>query len=112
MSCIFCMISQNQIPSKTIYEDEFIKAFYDIEPKAPVHFLIIPKTHIDSVGSIDDTNSDIVAYLFKKIPQIAKELGLDGGYRVVSNCGDDAGQSVKHLHFHILGGAKLSLEMA
>ena len=112
MSCIFCMISQNQIPSKTIYEDELIKVFYDIEPKAPIHLLIIPKTHIDSVGSIDDTNSDIVAYIFRKIPQIAKELGLDGGYRVVSNIGDDAGQSVKHLHFHLLGGAKLSLEMA
>jgi histidine triad (HIT) family protein len=112
MSCIFCMIAENKIPTKLVYEDEIIKAFYDIEPKAPIHCLIISKNHIESVNSIDDTNSDIIAHIFKKIPQIAKQLGLDGGYRVVSNIGDNAGQSVKHLHFHILGGGKLSLDMA
>ena len=112
MSCIFCMIAQNQIPSKLIYEDELIMAFHDIEPKAPVHCLVIPKAHIDSVDSIDHTNSAIVAHIFTKIPLIAKELGLEGGYRVVSNIGGHAGQSVKHLHFHILGGGQLSMEMA
>ena len=87
-------------------------AFYDIEPQAPVHVLVIPKEHIPSVDGITAENSEVVAHIFETIPKIAAKLGLSGGYRVISNCGADAGQTVPHLHFHILGGKPLSLHMA
>ena len=95
-----------------MYEDEKILAFRDIAPMAPTHILVIPKAHIGSVAEITAENADIVAHIFTVIPKIAAEEGLENGYRVVSNCGADAGQTVHHLHFHILGGKQLSLEMA
>ena len=112
MDCLFCKIVAGQIPSTKVYEDEKVLAFRDIAPMAPTHILVIPKTHIGSVAEITDGNSDVVAHIFTVIPQIAKAEGLEGGYRVVSNCGADAGQTVHHLHFHILGGKKLAVEMA
>ena len=110
--CLFCKIIAGDIPSTKVYEDELVLAFRDIAPMAPTHILVIPKTHIPSVDGITAENSAVVAHIFEVIPQIAKAEGLDGGYRVVSNCGADAGQTVFHLHFHILGGKELSLEMA
>lgn len=110
--CIFCKIIDGSIPSKKAYEDDKILAFYDLEPQAPVHVLVIPKQHISCANDIDDLNSDVIAHIFTKIPEIAKSLGLDNGYRIVNNCGDDGCQSVKHMHFHILGGKKLSGQMA
>ena len=112
MDCLFCKIVAGEIPSTKVYEDEKVLAFRDIAPMAPTHILVIPKAHIGSVAEITAENSDVVAHIFQVIPQIAAAEGLTGGYRVVSNCGDDAGQTVHHLHFHILGGKKLSLEMA
>ena len=112
MDCLFCKIAAGEIPSKKAYEDEKILAFYDIAPQAPVHILVSPKAHIASVDEITSGNSDIIAYIFEKIPFIAKTAGVKNGYRVISNCGPDACQSVKHLHFHILGGAQLADKMA
>ena len=111
-NCLFCKIVAGDIPSTKVYEDETVLAFRDIAPMAPTHILVIPKTHIPSVDGVTAENSAVVAHIFEVIPQIAKAEGLDNGYRVVSNCGDDGCQSVKHLHFHILGGAKLSEKMA
>ena len=111
-NCLFCKIAAGIIPSTKVYEDDQVLAFRDIAPQAPTHILVIPKAHIGSVAEITGDNSGVVAHIFEVIPTIAKAEGLDGGYRVVSNCGDDAGQTVHHLHFHILGGKKLSLEMA
>ena len=112
MNCLFCKIIAGEIPSTKVYEDETILAFRDINPQAPTHILVIPKAHIPSVDGITAENSAVVAHIFEVIPQIAREEGLVNGYRVVSNCGDDAGQTVHHLHFHILGGKKLSEQMA
>ena len=112
MSCLFCRIVAGEIPSTKVYEDETVLAFRDIAPQAPTHILVIPKTHIPSVDGITAENSDIVAHIFQVIPQIAAREKLENGYRVVSNCGADAGQTVHHLHFHILGGKTLSVEMA
>ena len=111
-NCLFCKIVAGDIPSTKVYEDDLVLAFRDIAPMAPTHILVIPKAHIGSVAEITAENSAVVAHIFQVIPQIAKAEGLENGYRVVSNCGDDAGQTVHHLHFHILGGKKLSLEMA
>ena len=105
--CIFCMICEGKIPSKKAYEDDKILAFYDINPQAPVHILVIPKEHIGSADEITPENSGIISYIFENIPKIAKAAGLTGGYRIISNCGENACQTVKHLHFHILGGRKL-----
>ena len=112
MNCLFCKIIAGDIPSTKVYEDELVYAFRDIAPQAPTHVLVIPKAHIDSCGSITAENSSVVAHIFEVIPQIAKAENLANGYRVVSNCGSDAGQTVPHLHFHILGGRQLTLEMA
>ena len=112
MDCIFCAIIKGDIPSKKVYEDDKCFAFLDINPQAPVHCLVVPKEHIASADELNEKNSAIVADIFSAIPKIAKELGLSNGYRVISNCGDDGCQSVHHLHFHILGGAKLSEKMA
>lgn len=111
-NCVFCMIRDGIIPSKIVYEDELIMAFHDVNPQAPVHILVVPKEHIDSLNDINKSNSDLVAHIFETIPVIAKEAHLDGGYRVVSNCGKDACQSIQHVHFHILGGAQLPDRMA
>ena len=110
--CIFCKIVAGEIPSTKVYEDAEILAFRDINPQAPTHILVIPKTHIPSVDGVTAENSSIVAKIFEVIPKIAAAEGLQGGYRVVSNCGPDAGQTVPHLHFHILGGKTLSIDMA
>ena len=110
--CLFCKIISGDIPSTKVYEDEKILAFRDIAPQAPCHVLVIPKNHIADVNGITAENSAIVAHIFQVIPQIAKAEGLENGYRVVSNCGSDAGQTVQHLHFHTLGGKQLALEMA
>ena len=112
MSCIFCMIVDGTIPSQKAYEDDEILAFHDINPQAPVHILVIPKAHIPSVDGVTAENSAVVARIFEKIPTIAAAAGLTNGYRVISNCGPDACQSVPHLHFHILGGGQLSEKMA
>lgn len=111
-NCLFCKIAEGDIPSSKVYEDEKILAFRDINPQAPVHILVIPKVHISGADEITGENSGIVAYIFEKIPAIAKSAGLANGYRIISNCGPDACQSVPHLHFHILGGAKLADKMA
>ena len=112
MSCLFCKIIAGEIPSTKVYEDELVLAFRDIAPQAPTHILVIPKVHIPSVDGVTAENSAVVAHIFEVIPRIAKAEGLENGYRVVSNCGADAGQTVPHLHFHILGGKTLALEMA
>ena len=112
MDCLFCKIIKGDIPSTKVYEDELVYAFRDINPQAPTHVLVIPKAHMDSVNGITEENSAVVAHIFEVIPKIAAAEGLAGGYRVVSNCGADAGQTVFHLHFHILGGKPLALEMA
>ena len=111
-NCLFCKIIAGEIPSTKVYEDEKILAFRDIAPQAPTHILVIPKDHIASVAEINGENADVVAHIFSVIPQIAKAEGLENGYRVVSNCGPDAGQTVFHLHFHILGGKELNIQMA
>ena len=112
MDCIFCMIKDGKIPSNKVYEDDTMLAFKDVNPQAPVHVLVIPKEHVPSLDGINSDNCNVVAEIFAKIPEIAKSAGCDNGYRVISNCGDDACQSVKHLHFHILGGRKLAEQMA
>lgn len=104
MDCIFCKIVNGDIPSNKVYEDDKVLAFYDLEPQAPVHVLIIPKQHIASAAEINAENSSVVAHIFEVAAIIAKEKGLDNGYRIVNNCGESAGQTVKHLHFHLMGG--------
>lgn len=110
MDCLFCKIAAGEIPSKKVYEDDRVLAFYDIEPKAPVHLLVIPKAHLSGVRDVDGSNSGVVAHIFEVIPCIAQQLGLTD-YRIVTNNGPDAGQTVFHLHFHLLAGGKLG-EMA
>ena len=111
MDCIFCMIAEGKIPSTKVYEDERILAFRDINPQTPVHVLVIPKAHIASVDEVTPENSAVVAHIFETIPKIAAAEGLTKGYRVISNVGEDGAQSVRHMHFHILGGVKLSEKM-
>lgn len=112
MDCLFCKIIKGEIPSQKVYEDERVFAFCDIAPQAPTHVLVIPKTHLASTDEITPENADLAGAVFAAIPRIAALCGLTGGYRVITNCGEDACQSVKHLHFHILGGKKLPEEMA
>ena len=106
-NCLFCKIIQGEIPSNKVYEDEYCYAFYDIDPQAPIHFLVVPKTHIQSCGEIDAGNSALVGRMFEAISKIAKELGFTD-FRVVSNCGEQAGQTVPHLHFHVLSGRDMT----
>ncbi len=110
--CLFCKIAAGQIPSTKVYEDETVYAFRDISPQTPTHILVIPRRHISSVDEITAETSSLVAAIFEKIPEIAAAEGLTGGYRVISNVGPDACQSVRHLHFHILGGRKMADKMA
>ena len=112
MSCLFCRIIAGEIPSKKVYEDEYVYAFHDIAPMAPVHVLFVPKQHMDSTDAVSAENSLYVAKIFEAIPKVAAELGLANGYRVITNCGEDGCQSVKHLHFHLLGGKKLPETLA
>ena len=109
--CIFCKIVKGEIPSAKLYEDDRVLAFKDINPQAPVHILVIPKQHIGSIDELDRQNADIVAHMMPIIKALAEEYHLESGYRVISNVGEDAGQTVHHLHFHILGGKKLSVQM-
>lgn len=111
MDCLFCKIINGEIPSTKVYGDEWMYAFKDINPEAPCHVLVIPKKHIASMDEVNASNSEYVAKIFEKIPEIARLGGANGGYRVISNCGEDAGQSVHHLHFHIIGGTKLPLHV-
>ena len=109
--CLFCAIIAGEIPGSKVYEDDLCFAFRDINPQAPTHILVVPKEHIASAAEVNAENSGVVAHIFEVIAKIAESEGLTGGYRVVSNCGDDAGQTVHHLHFHILGGKKLGNNM-
>ncbi len=107
MDCLFCKIINGEIPSKKIYEDELVYAFYDIAPIAPVHFLVIPKQHISGAAEITSENSAVVAHIFEVIAKLAKQMNMGDGFRVITNNGDNAGQTVKHLHYHVIGGKQL-----
>lgn len=107
MDCIFCKIAVGEIPSNKVYEDDRVVAFYDLDPQAPVHVLIIPKEHISSADDLNEQNAQVVSHIFLVAAQIAKQLKLDKGYRIVNNCGEEGGQTVKHLHFHLLGGRSM-----
>ncbi len=111
MDCLFCKIIAGEIPSAKVFENDSVYAFRDIAPQAPVHILVVPKAHIPSADAITAENSMYVAKIFEAIPEIAKSEGLTNGYRVITNCGEDACQTVKHLHFHILGGKQLQGQM-
>ena len=111
MDCLFCKIISGEIPSTKVYENEWVYAFRDINPQAPVHVLIVPKEHIASADAVTEENAALIAHVFEAIPKIAKAEGLANGYRLISNVGNDACQSVKHLHVHILGGKQLSEQM-
>ena len=107
--CIFCKIAKGEIPSEVIYEDDKIVAFNDVNPQSPIHFLVIPKEHIESSNDIDEKNSHLVGHVFLVIKKLTEELGVaKEGYRIVNNCGENGGQTVPHMHFHILAGRKLS----
>ena len=102
-NCIFCKIAAGEIPSQKVYEDDTVLAFKDIAPAAPVHVLVIPKKHVESVAALTNEDNELIAHIFEVIRIVAKEQGLENGFRLVSNVGEDGGQTVKHLHFHILG---------
>ena len=102
--CLFCKIATGEIPSQRVYEDEHVFAFRDISPQAPVHILVVPKEHVASAAVLTAENSHLAAKCFEAIPKIAESEGLDGGFRVIANSGQDGGQTVMHLHFHLLGG--------
>ena len=106
--CIFCCIAAGEIPSNKLYEDDQLLAFYDLDPQAPTHFLVIPKVHIASVAEITPQNSAVVAHIYEVIARLAAELGLEQGFRVVTNCGPQGGQTVPHLHFHVLAGRDMT----
>ena len=107
MDCIFCKIVNGDIPSNKVYEDDTVLAFHDIAPQMPVHVIVIPKMHIASAAEVNEENSAVIGHIFEVIPKIAKDLGLDNGFRIINNCGKDGGQTVDHIHFHILGGRTL-----
>ena len=106
--CIFCRIAAGEIPSNKLYEDDQLLAFYDLDPQAPTHFLVIPKAHIASAAEIPPQNSAVVAHIYEVIARLAAELGLEQGFRVVTNCGPQGGQTVPHLHFHVLAGRDMT----
>jgi histidine triad (HIT) family protein len=107
MDCLFCKIINGEIPSEKVYENEYVYCFKDIAPIAPIHYLIIPKEHISGASEITAENSHLVAKVFEAAAEIAKNEGIENGFRIITNCGDDAGQTVKHLHFHLLAGVKM-----
>ncbi len=107
MDCIFCKIANGEIPSNKVYEDESVVAFHDIAPQTPVHIIVIPKQHIACAADITEENSAVIAHIFEVISLLAKELKLENGFRIINNCGEHGGQTVGHIHFHILGGKKL-----
>lgn len=108
LDCIFCKISDKEIPSRVVYEDDEILCFHDLEPQAPVHVLIIPKKHIESLDQVSEQDQQLLGHIMIKVKEIAKQLELENGYRVVNNCGEDGYQTVKHLHFHLLGKRKMT----
>lgn len=107
-NCLFCKIVGGEIPSNKLYEDDVCYAFYDIDPQAPTHFLVVPKEHIASAAEVSEENEAIVGHIFTVIARLAKEQGFAEGFRVVSNVGESGGQSVKHLHFHVLSGRDMT----
>lgn len=107
LDCIFCKIASGEIPSKKVYEDEEVIAFYDLNPEAPIHILIIPKTHISSVDDITRENSLVISRIYEVAAKLSKEYELSDGYRIVTNCGKDGGQTVNHIHFHMLAGRSM-----
>ncbi|GAA0084555.1 histidine triad nucleotide-binding protein [Clostridium sp. MB05] len=108
MDCIFCKIANGEIPSKKLYEDDKVIAFHDISPEAPIHFLVIPKEHIKSANELNEQNSNIISHIFIVINKLVRELKIDEtGYRIINNCGKNGGQTVSHLHFHVLGQREL-----
>ena len=106
--CLFCKIRDGEIPSIKVYEDEKVLCFHDVDPQAPVHVLLIPKQHIASINDVTEDDADILSYMMLKVKDIAEMLGLENGYRVVINCGEDGLQTVQHLHLHILGKRKMA----
>lgn len=111
-NCLFCKIANKEIPSSVVYEDDKILAFNDINPVAPVHILVIPKKHIAGADAIETDDAEILGYIWTKIREIAEKAGVaEKGFRVINNCGEDGGQTVRHLHFHIIGGVKLTEKM-
>ncbi len=106
--CLFCKIAAKEIPSEKVYEDELVYAFKDVSPQAPVHFLIVPKKHISSIDELEESDKELVGHIMLLVKKLTGELGLTNGYRVVINCKEDGGQTVEHLHFHILGGRSLN----
>ena len=106
--CVFCKIAEKEIPSNIVYEDDQIICFHDLEPQAPVHVLIIPKKHIASMDDVSADDQQLMGYIMTKVKEIAKTLGPENGYRLVNNCGEDGFQTVKHLHFHLLGKRKMT----
>lgn len=108
MGCIFCKIANGEVKTTKLYEDDKILIFKDAEPQAPIHLLVIPKEHIKSVEEINAENSNVISYIFEKISELKSELNLEEGFRIVNNCGEYAGQTVPHIHFHILSGRKLT----
>lgn len=111
-NCLFCKIIKGDIPSAKVYEDEYCYAFRDINPQAPTHVLVVPKTHVANIGEVGNLSDEALRACIAAIGKIAEQEGLTGGYRVISNCGPDACQSVQHLHFHILGGRQMADQMA
>ena len=111
--CIFCKIVDGEIPSNKLYEDDKVIAFHDINPEAPVHFLVVTKEHISSVNELNDDNFDCISHIFKVINKLVVDTNIDkSGYRIINNCGEDGGQSVNHIHFHVLGGKKLPINLS
>ena len=108
MDCIFCKIANGEIPAIKVYEDDTVVAFNDLEPQAPTHILVIPKAHISSAADVNEENSAVISHIFEVIAKLSKELNMDGGFRVVNNCGEDGGQTVKHIHFHLMSGRKFT----
>lgn len=106
--CIFCKIAAKEIPSNVVYEDDKILCFHDLDPQAPVHVLIIPKKHIASMDDVQPEDQELLGYIMTKVKEIAAELGLENGYRLVNNCGEDGLQTVQHIHFHLLGKRKMT----
>lgn len=110
--CVFCKIIKGEIPSNIVYEDDRVIAFYDVNPAAPIHILVVPKKHIETLLDISEEDGDLISYIYKIINKIAKDEGFaDNGFRVIANCGEDSGQEVKHIHFHVLAGKKLGAKI-
>ncbi|HHX71804.1 MAG TPA: histidine triad nucleotide-binding protein [Clostridiales bacterium] len=111
MDCIFCKIAAGEIPAKVVYEDEFCLAFHDVAPQTPVHVLVIPKQHIPSAAHVAEEHAEVASKLLLAVPKVAGLLSLEDGFRVVTNVGENGGQTVHHLHFHLMGGKKLAAVM-